>query len=114
MSKDILNRLAQGYERKTALSPLCWIIGILTVGLINVIVLSGNVLYVALLASLDIAAVIFFFVMYWHFAKTDADRLHSEKFILQKITLEAEKNKKPIITDGNGDIMETEYKEVAQ
>ena len=32
----------------------------------------------------------------------------------RSVFLEAEKNKKPIITDGNGDIMETEYKEVAQ
>ncbi len=118
MSKEGLNLLkfAQGYERKTALSPLCWVVGIITVALVNVIIWSGEMLYIVILGGLDLWAVVFFCVVYWYMLKNDPDRLHSEKFILerQKLTLEAEKNKKPVITDGSFDITETDYKEVEQ
>ena len=118
MSKEALNLLkfAQGYERKTALSPLCWVVGIITVALVNVIIWSGEILYIGILGVCDVLAIVFFCSVYWYMLKNDPDRLHSEKFILerQKLTIEAEKNKKPVITDGNTDILETDYKEVEQ
>ncbi len=114
MSKETLIRLAQGYERKTALSPICWIIGVLVVATVNICIFVEDVYVRALFAVFDIAALIFAGKVYWHILISDPDRLHSEKFILehQKMKLEAEKNKKPAISDGDDDIMETDYKEV--
>ena len=85
-------------------------------GLVNVIIWSGEMLYIIILSVCVIVSVSFFFKVYWYMLKNDPDRLHSEKFILehQKLKLEAEKNKKPAISDGNDDVMETEYKEVEE
>ena len=66
-------------ERKSALNPILWLIGILTAAFVVVIIFCGVFFISIILGCLDLLTVFFFFLAYLALAKNDPDRLHTIK-----------------------------------
>lgn len=66
-------------ERKSALNPLLWLIGILTAAFVVVIIFCGVLFINITLGVLVLLSVSFFFAAYRYLAKNDPDRLHTIK-----------------------------------
>ena len=66
-------------ERKSALNPLLWLIGILTAAFVVAIIFCGVLFINITLGVLVLLSVSFFFAAYRYLAKNDPDRLHTIK-----------------------------------
>ena len=66
-------------ERKSALNPILWLIGILTAAFVVLIIFCEILFVTIILGCLDLLTVFFFFIVYLALAKKDPDRLHTIK-----------------------------------
>jgi hypothetical protein len=94
--------------RSTALQPLAWLAGILTVGLVFAPSRNAPSWVLGVFAGLLGVSVAIFLCSYIYFALNQPDALRSEKFTLSKMAIE-----KNLIGDNRAGLLEISEVEVA-